>query len=524
MKIVRKKLADLKSPDRNLRIHDENQITELCRSVTMFGQIRPIIIDENNVMLAGNGLHAAMTRLGLAEAECHIAKGLSENKKKKLMIADNRIFDLGADDMAALDAFILELKDDLDIPGFDEDILKSISFESEGGGVISRYSGNILEQADDTDRSHIQQQGNNAPPHTTEDDGYDETGYIESDGMDDAPDLPEIPMTEPGDLWCLGNHRLICGSATERVTIMRLMEGKKASCIFTDPPYGVGYISQSGKFEEIENDDMRGDSLISSLLIPAFKNLVEFSDDRAAFYIWHAAWTRRDFEDAMTAVGLIERQYLIWVKNNFQMGHADYHWGHEPCYYAHKAGQAVAFYGDRTNQTVWKAALRTSKGVETVVTGGVVISDGTGGCLYVSGKPPKNRKMRSILAKRQDSILLYSESKASTAWEVSKDISIEHPTQKPVELGIRALGNSTRAGEIVLDIFGGSGSTLIAAEQTGRVAYVAELDPKYCDLIINRYVNMKGSKGIRCVRGNREASYVVMKRAHDKELASRKHT
>lgn len=140
MKIVKKKLADLKRPEKNIRLHTDKQLAEFQRSITMFGQIRPIVIDEGNVILAGNGLYEALQLMGRTEADCHIVDGLSEKQKKKLMLADNRIFNLGVDDMAAFDAFVLELKDDLDIPGFDEDMLKSLVMDtSEADALISGY-------------------------------------------------------------------------------------------------------------------------------------------------------------------------------------------------------------------------------------------------------------------------------------------------------------------------------------------------------------------------------------------------
>lgn len=140
MKIVKKQLTDLKRPEKNLRLHTDKQLVEFKRSIEMFGQIRPIVIDENNVMLAGNGLYEALLQMGQAEADCHIIKGLTEQQKKKLMLADNRIFDLGVDDMAAFDAFILELKEDLDVPGFDEDMLKSLVMDTkEADDLLSDY-------------------------------------------------------------------------------------------------------------------------------------------------------------------------------------------------------------------------------------------------------------------------------------------------------------------------------------------------------------------------------------------------
>jgi len=150
MKVVKRKIADLKSPEKNLRLHTDKQIAEFKRSVEMFGQIRPIVIDEDNVMLAGNGLHQTLVELGWTEVTCYIAAGLSEAQKKKLMLADNRIFDLGVDDMAAFDEFILDLKDDLDIPGFDEDILKSFIMDNrDADELISEYGLVPDERVDD---------------------------------------------------------------------------------------------------------------------------------------------------------------------------------------------------------------------------------------------------------------------------------------------------------------------------------------------------------------------------------------
>lgn len=140
MKIIKKQLADLKRPEKNLRLHTDKQLKEFRRSIEMFGQIRPIVIDENNVMLAGNGLYEALLQMGQVEADCYVVKGLTEQQKKKLMLADNRIFDLGVDDMVAFDAFILELKDDLDVPGFDEDMLKSLVMDTkEADELLSDY-------------------------------------------------------------------------------------------------------------------------------------------------------------------------------------------------------------------------------------------------------------------------------------------------------------------------------------------------------------------------------------------------
>ena len=152
----------------------------------------------------------------------------------------------------------------------------------------------------------------------------------EADGVDDEVMPPQIPMSKPGDLWLLGNHRVICGSATDRTIVSQLMDRKKAHCVFTDPPYGVSYVSQSGKFEMLQNDDLTGDNLVQELILPALRNAVEFTIDDAAFYIWHSGGTRQDFYYAMTAAGLTERQTLIWAKNGIVLGRSHYQWAHEP--------------------------------------------------------------------------------------------------------------------------------------------------------------------------------------------------
>jgi DNA modification methylase len=294
------------------------------------------------------------------------------------------------------------------------------------------------------------------------------------------------------------------------------MAGEKAQMVNTDPPYGVEYTGGVGKtWDIIKSDDKTGDDLMANLLLPAFKNYVEHTEDEAAFYIWHASSTRRDFEDAMTAAGIVEKQYIIWVKNNFQMGHADYHWGHEPCFYAEKAGHSAHFYGDRTQRTTWKAVLRDADGTATVLTGGVVLTDGAGGKIFINDKPPKGKKVRYIRLSEGRSVCLYPEGKASTAWEIARETGIEHPTQKPVELAVRAIDNSTQPGDLVLDFFAGSGSTLIGAEMTGRRAYVIELDPRYCDVIINRYVRFTNNVGVTCQRNGEELQYVKLKAEND---------
>ena len=267
------------------------------------------------------------------------------------------------------------------------------------------------------------------------------------------------------------------------------MAGEKAQLVHTDPPYGVSYVTQSGKFDMIKNDDKTGDDLLSTLLVPAFKEYVRATDPDAAFYIWHASSTRRDFEDAMLAAGLMEKQYIIWAKPAPVLGHADYQWSHEPCFYGEKAGQHAHFYGDRTQRTVWMATIHSRAAIAASLAGGVVLTDGKGSKIYVSAKTPKGKKLRYVrVADEGQTVDLQPDSTVSTVWEIGRESKTIHPTQKPLEIPIRAINNSSKPGDLVLDFFGGSGSTLIAAEKTGRRCNTIELDPKYCSAIIDRYI------------------------------------
>ena len=345
----------------------------------------------------------------------------------------------------------------------------------------------------------------------------------EPNDQDDEHDQPLPPMSKPGDLWLLGPHRLICGDATDEPTIERLMDGEKAAMVHTDPPYGVSYETQSGKFAMIKNDDKTHDDLFYKLLLPAFNNYRKHTIDEAAFYIWHASSTRRDFEDAMTAAGLMENQYIIWAKNGISLGRADYQWAHEPCFYASKAGISPKFYGDRAQHTVWRVTTRKDGQMMTVLGSGVVLTDGTGGKLCITDKPPKGKKMRYVRMEEGKPIDLFQEDRMQTVWEVARETNTLHPTQKPVEIPIRAIENSSEPGEIVLDFFGGSGSTLMGAELTGRRCYSTELDPVYCDVIISRYVAQTGNIGVTCIRDGEELAYIDLVRqwakANDQEEA-----
>ena len=263
--------------------------------------------------------------------------------------------------------------------------------------------------------------------------------------------------------------------------------------VHTDPPYGVSYVSSSGRFDMIKNDQHHGDDLLQGLLIPAFKNYVKYTTDDAAFYIWFATRSAREFMDAMDAAGIEWTQRIVWVKNQFVLGHEDYEWNDEPCFYGRKSGgRKPPFYGDRAQSTSWRVTARDKNSMATTLSGGVMITDGHGGQLYITDRKPKGKKCRTIRLKDGRSLYLQNPSAQTTTWTVDKDAHIDHPNQKPLELPTRAIRNSSKEGDLVVDFFGGSGSTLLAAEMENRRCYCTELDPKYCDLIIKRYTDATG--------------------------------
>ena len=318
-------------------------------------------------------------------------------------------------------------------------------------------------------------------------------------GEDDIPPRGGKGATraKPGDLWALGDHRLLVGDATRAADVSRLMAGEQAAMVFTDPPYGVSYQDHNGQFEVIEGDDHRGDQLLR-LLAPALKQAVLNSRADAGFYVWHASSTREEFAAAIRAAGLVERQYIIWAKPNFSVGHTDYRWAHEPCFYASRAEHKPAFHGGRAEPTVWRVAAHPKSAAAVVVGTGVLVQDGNGSALFIQGKAPNGRRTRALRLEAGRPVIIESGAgDKTTVWEVGRDRDYQHPTQKPVELARRAIENSSRKGEIVLDLFLGSGTTIIGAEATGRHCYGTEIDPVYADVILARWEGITQRQAVR---------------------------
>jgi DNA modification methylase len=319
------------------------------------------------------------------------------------------------------------------------------------------------------------------------------------DGLTDPDEIPDpSPSTrlQTGEMWALGNHRLFIGSSLEETSYKRLLGSRKAGLVHTDPPYGVAYMSSSGKHEAIENDELTGDKLVDFLAV-AFTRMARHTEPSAAWYIWHATANRDEFAWAMKRAGVAERQYLMWVKPSPTLGHGDYQQSYEPCFYAARDGFEPTFMAGRDQQTVWHAATRTSAGKGATIGNGILITDGDGRQLWIQAAGPKGRKLRTVRLEAGDELELADPGAESDAWFVGRDHRPEHPTQKPVELAARAIRNSSRPGDIILDPFAGSGSTLIAAEQLERAAYLIELEPRYAQITIDRWQAFTGQEARR---------------------------
>ena len=300
-------------------------------------------------------------------------------------------------------------------------------------------------------------------------DGYDFEWDLpeeeDPDAQEDTYDvqLPKVARSKPGEIYRLGKHRLMCGSSTDPEQVKLLVGSDLVDLLLTDPPYGVDYVGGTGMM--IENDNLAGDEFLH-FLQDAFDAADQVMKPGAAFYIWHAESGGSVFRNACVQVGWKIRQCLIWVKNGFVMGRQDYQWKHEPCLYGWKDGAAHYFLDDRTQSTV------TDDNIDL-----------------------KKLKKEEMLQMLQE--IFSDKYPATVIYEDKPLVNDVHPTMKPVRLMARLVANSSRKKEIVLDIFGGSGSTLIACEQLGRRCFMMELDPKYVDVIIDRWETFTGKKAER---------------------------
>lgn len=447
LKVEYRAVATLKPDPRNPRTYTPAQIDKLAKLIGSMGWTNPILVDGKNGIVAGHGRLQAAKQLGMQRVPVIELSGLTAAQKRAYLLADNRAaLDAGWDpDLLATEfAALKDMGFDLTLTGFE---LPEIAFALEP------------EEPDPEE-----------PP---------------------TPALQRKPISKVGDLWLLGEHRVLCGDATKPAHLEALTRGRKANMVFTDPPYGVSYVARSGEFEMIQGDDLRRGQL-ADLLRKSFAAALPHTTEDAGWYVWHASATREDYAAALRDTGLVELGYLIWAKPQMVLGWADYRWAHEPCFYAARQGVRPAWHGGRNQTTVWRiSAGGPASGLRTAIGQGVTIATKDGE-IHVSPAQPKGKKIRHLHLSPGQALYLEAGSGTADLWEVSRDNghgkdNALHPNQKPVELARRAIANSSAAGGIVLDMFAGAGSTLMGAEQLGRTCYALELDPLYVDVTLRRW-------------------------------------
>lgn len=416
---------------------NEAAVPAVAASIERFGFRNPILVDKDGVIIEGHTRRLAAMQLGMKEVPVVYATDLAPDEVAALRVIDNKTAELAEWNMDMLAEEMLKLTEfDMGDFGFDVKSLTDMGVEDLG---------------------------------TSDDDfDYDET-------PDGRPDVEAI--TRAGDVWRLGEHRLMCGDSTSEADVARLMAGVEggADCLLTDPPYNVDITGGGEDAMKIANDNM-GDAAFAGFLEAVFRAAAGAMRPGAAFYVFHASRTARAFENAMNAAGLEVRQQLIWAKEGgFTLGRQDYQWSHEPLYYGWKEGAAHTWNLDRRQTTV----------VDLMPNALMKRKDGSV-LLKIGGRQ---------YALRPDAVV--EEMRGTTIW-VPKPVKCDlHPTMKPIALCRYLMENSTGRGDVVLDLFGGSGSTMMAAERSGRRCRSMELDPKYATVAIQRWEAETGEKAER---------------------------
>ena len=385
----------------NARTHSPEQVKKLQSSLREFGFINPVIIDDKFNIVAGHGRILAAQAEGIKEVPCVYVDYLTEAQKKAYILADNRMaMDAGWDEeMLKVELEALQGMDfDLAMTGFDEKELANL---------------------------------------------FKDENEVQDDDFDLDAALEKAAFVQRGDIWTVGRHRLMCGDATSAEDIEKLMDGKKANIIVSDPPYGVSFESSDGL--SIQNDSLKGEEFYQFLL-KSFKNMADHLTPGGAAYIFHADTEGLNFRKAFIDAGFHLAGCCIWVKNSLVLGRSDYQWQHEPVLYGFLQNGNHPWYSDRKQTTIWNF-----------------------------DKPQRNKN---------------------------------HPTSKPLDLLGYPIRNSSQANAIVIDTFGGSGSTLMACEQTNRICYMCELDEKYASVILRRYVEDGGNpEDVYCMRDGKKVNY-----------------
>lgn len=385
MKVKKTKISEVKLNPNNPRLIKDDKFIKLVQSIKDFPEmldIRPIVVNADMVILGGNMRFKACKEAGLKEVPVIIASNLTEEQEREFLIKDN--VSGGEWDWEML-------KQDFEIDELDGWGLDVPSFET------------------------------------------DENLEAEEDDFDTTP--PDEPKTVLGDLYEIGEHRLLCGDSTQTDTFEKLLQGELADLVVTDPPYNVAYEGKTKDSLTIQNDSMGNDDFYQ-FLYDFYVAISTGCKKGAAIYVWHASSEVINFGKAMVDAGWLLKQQLIWVKNTMVMGRQDYQWKHEPCLYGWKEGGSHNWYSDRKQTTVieWN-------------------------------KPSRNG---------------------------------EHPTMKPIGLFGYQIENSSKVNDIVIDAFGGSGTTMVACNQLKRKARIVEFDPKYCDVIVKRMIALDPDISVKC--------------------------
>ncbi len=447
-------------PD-NVRTHDERNVEAIAASLKKFGQVKPIVADLDGTIIAGNAMYLAAKRLGWG-AVLTVVTDLSRSKLKAYAVADNRTAELAAWNEVALLSLLRELEAE-DHPlfmatGFNDDDVKRL---------------------------------------------LDETLPDEMPlGIDDVPAAPDEAITKPGDLWILGEHRLLCGDSASVAEVDRLLDGEKIQLVNTDPPYNVDVQSRSkGPSMRAKDRPIINDSVSAAdyyrLLRAWFGNIARVLEPGRSFYIWGGYANVANYPSALVEYELRFSQAIIWVKGHPVLTRKDFMGDHEWCFYGWRAGAAHWFNPRFMNaRDVWRVdPASTAEPVPLPNTAIELPSK----CMAATWN--ENETVLDILIDRIGDFRLVGRPgrRPADVWEVKKVASqkMVHLTEKPVELAVRAMRYSSRPGENVLDLFGGSGSTLIAAEHAKRRAFCMEIDQLYCDVIVERWEKMTGKKAQR---------------------------
>lgn len=437
MNIEKRRLSDLKPAEYNPRkalTPEDEEYQKIKRSIEQFGYIDPIIVNSDGTIIGGHQRHTVLTDLGYEDADV-VVVDLNKQDERALNVALNKIS--GEWDELALRELLVELDlgaYDITLTGFShqelDDLIELTDFEPE-----------VL------------------------DDGYDsETAYTES--------KEKGSLVKPGEVWVLGNHRLMCGDCTNTQDIQKLMGTEKLDLIVTDPPYNVNYESKLKFLDKYRinkngikkiNGDASDDDIFYTFLRDAFQNMRGFMNDGAAIYVFHSDMQGLTFRKAFQDTGFRLSQILIWEKNNFTIGLSDYQWRHEPVLYGWKEGAAHYFIKDRAQ--------------DTVILDDEVDFD--------------SMKKTELVQYCKDMVHRYAD-QTTVIYEKKPLSNSMHPTMKPVELIAKFIKNSSKKGWRIGDFFGGSGSTLIAAEQLERKAFICEIDEHYASVIVKRWEEFTG--------------------------------